>query len=135
MANPPLKGTPEYNQKVTEATNNIRKLLPELKNTVQNEIIKHLQASNRPVDGNGRFISNYVAYDDISSALLTPCQTRVQNYYARFYKGEGFLSALETMQMSLASMELPPKQWDPTEVNTFERFLQHAVHQIHNTHV
>ena len=132
-ANPPARGTPEFNKKVTEITNNLRKLIPELKNTVQNEIVKHIQASNRPTEGNGRFVSNFVTFDDLMPALLTPCQSRAQAFYARFYKGEGFLPALETMEMSLASMELEPKQYESHQVNTFERFLQHAVHQIHHT--
>ena len=133
-ANAPQEGTQEFKAKITAATNNIRKLMPELKEAVQNQIIKHVQASNRPVDGNGRYVSNYVTYDDIVSALLTPCQTRAQGFYNRFHKGEGFLTAVETMEMSLASMDLAPKKWEPEDVNTFERFLQHTVHQIHHTH-
>ena len=133
-ANPPVRGSAEYKAKLTAATNNIRKLIPELKDAQQNTIAKHVQASNRPIDGNGKYISNYVTYDDLVVALLTPCQTRAQGFYTRFHKGEGFLHAIETMEMSLASMELPPKKWDHEDVNTFERFLQHAVHQIHHTH-
>lgn len=130
----PEQGSAEYKTKLTAATNNLRKLVPELKEAQQNTIAKHIQASNRPVDGNGKYISNYITFDDLVSALLTPCQTRAQDFYNRFHKGEGFLTAVETMEMSLASMELSPTKWDPEQVNTFERFLQHAVHQIHNTH-
>ena len=130
----PIQGSVEYKAKLTAATNNLRKLIPELKEAQQNTIAKHVQASNRPIDGNGKYISNYVAYEELVSALLNPCQTRAQGFYYRFHKGEGFLPAIETMEMSLASMQLAPQKWDQEHVNTFERFLQHAVHQIHNTH-
>ena len=129
----PAKDSPEYRAKLTDATNKIRQLVPELKNAVQNQIINHIQASNRPVDGNGKYVSNYVAYDDIVYALLTPCQERVKTFYSRFHQGEGFLTAADTMRASLTSLELEPKQWDIIEVNTFERFLQNAVYLINNT--
>lgn len=107
--------------------------MPELKDLAQNQIINHIQASNRPVDGNGACMSNFVALDDISSALLNPCLERAKGFYTRFHNGEGFLLEAETMQMSLASLELPPKEWEAPEINTFERFLQHAVQRISNT--
>ena len=69
----------EFKDKVTEATNNIRKLIPELKEAAQNTIIDHIQASNRPVDGNGQFISNFVPIDDIYTSLLIPNQIRIQS--------------------------------------------------------
>ena len=74
----PKRGTPEFNKAVTDATNVIRKLVPELKEAPQHAIIQHLQASNRPVDGNGQFVSNFVAYEEIAESILASCQNRVQ---------------------------------------------------------
>ena len=76
-ADAPKKDSPEFRKKVTEVTNNLRQLLPELKEEPQQVIIDHLQASNRPVDGNGQYISNFVAYEDLMTTLLEPCRPRV----------------------------------------------------------
>ena len=74
----PTRGSPEFREKVTEATNNMRKLLPELKNESQTAIIDHVQASNRPVDGNGQYVSNFVAIDDIALSVLPPALERIK---------------------------------------------------------
>ena len=57
----------------------------------------------------------------------------ILGFYHSFYRAEGFLLSVDTMKMSLAAMDLEPKEWDVYEINTFERFLQYAVHLLDNT--
>ena len=118
---------------MTEETNKIRKLIPELHEAAQQTIVDHVQSSNRPVEGNLQYISNYISYEDLETAIHTPCQTLIRTFYSRFYRADGFIIALPQMESSLSSMELQPRFWESVHVNSFERFLQHAVYVIRNT--
>ena len=108
-------------------------MIPDLHEASQQEILAHVQASNRPEIGNKQFISNFVAYDDLESAIHTPCQPRIKGFYNRFYRADEFIVAIDTIDNSLASMELPPKDVEPMQINSFEKFLQKAAFLIHNT--
>ena len=118
---------------MTEETNKLRRIIPELHEAVTQVIVDHVQSSNRPTEGNLQYISNYVSYEDLETAIHTPCQTLIKSFFLRFYRADGFLIALPQMESSLKSMELEPRFWESVEVNSFERFLQHAVYVIRNT--
>ena len=118
---------------MTAETNKVRRVVPELHEASQQEIVDHVQSSNRPVEGNLQYISNYVSYEDLETAIHTPAQPLIKTFYSRFYRADGFIIALSQMENSLRSMELEAKFWDSVEVNSFERFLQHAVYVIRNT--
>ena len=111
----------------------MRRLLPELHEASQQEILDHVQASNRPESGNGQFVSNFVSFDDLETAIHTSCQTQVKAFYNRFYRGDEFIVAINTIMASLASMELEPVHWEENQINSFEKFLQTAAYLLQNT--
>ena len=130
--NAPSPGTKEFKDLVTKETNKVRKVVPELHDAVQNVIMNHPQASNKPDLGNKQFISNFVTFEDLESAIHMPCQERIKFFFQRFYRADGFIVAAEQIHRSLQAMEIQPEDLEPTEINSFEKFLQKTAFLLNN---